>query len=268
LVDTPAAVIEQIVSQAMKLIVWVTVPGILIFAAVEVALGRATPMLAAYAGSQLLLVVAYIATRRSSFRLRAASVAVYILFVVLLSFLHYGPAIGTGIVIVGAAIWAGIIFRTLGAVVISITVVALMVLVAVGTTQGWLPPARLASQDVRSAANWVRFTVTVTLCTAGLGWLVMRVIGALESSVLRAREVFFERELERDRRDKTERELERAQRLDALGRLAGGVGHDINNALSVVLFNAEALSKTKSSDRRELAEEIISAVLTARETTL
>lgn len=265
--DPPTMAFEQIVSQAMRVAVGVCVPGILIFVVVETALGRATWALGAYVASQLLIVVAHVVTQRRSYRLRAMVLAVYALLVVLFSMLHYGPNIGTGVVVVAAAFWAGMVLHFRGAIAVAVAVAAIIVFVGLMIDRGWLEPASPVTGDVLSVANWVRFVTTVPLCALGLGWVVGRVVGELESALEGARAVFFEREVERERRADAERDLERAQRLNALGRLAGGVGHDINNALAVVLVNAESLAERRDPEQRELAEEIIAAVLTARETT-
>ena len=70
----------------------------------------------------------------------------------------------------------------------------------------------------------------------------------------------FERELQRrqaaEERLEIERELERASRLEAMGHLAGGVAHDVNNLLGVIANYASAIetSDPSISVRADLAE--------------
>ncbi len=60
------------------------------------------------------------------------------------------------------------------------------------------------------------------------------------------------------RLDAQRRHLEQAQRVDAIGRLAGGVAHDLNNILTAVLGYAGMLEQflPKESQERQFAHEI------------
>ncbi|MEM6929803.1 MAG: PAS domain S-box protein, partial [Myxococcota bacterium] len=70
-------------------------------------------------------------------------------------------------------------------------------------------------------------------------------------------------------RSRLEGELARADRLDAIGRLAGGVAHDFNNLLTVVLGNAlDALDEVSpGSNAADALEDIVTASDQATELT-
>jgi signal transduction histidine kinase/CheY-like chemotaxis protein len=67
----------------------------------------------------------------------------------------------------------------------------------------------------------------------------------------RIRETTEKLNREAEERRKLEADIAHSQRLDALGRLTGGVAHDFNNLLTVIMGNLEVIARTGSAERRE-----------------
>jgi two-component system cell cycle sensor histidine kinase/response regulator CckA len=64
-------------------------------------------------------------------------------------------------------------------------------------------------------------------------------------------------------RRRLEEELRHSQKMESIGALAGGVAHDFNNILTVILSCVEALSDDASPDARELIDDMLAAVARA-----
>jgi PAS domain S-box-containing protein len=68
---------------------------------------------------------------------------------------------------------------------------------------------------------------------------------------------------------RTEERLQRAQRMEAVGRLAGGVAHEVNNMMTIILGFSDMLSREleESVDQRREVDEIRKAALRAAKIT-
>jgi signal transduction histidine kinase/CheY-like chemotaxis protein len=100
------------------------------------------------------------------------------------------------------------------------------------------------SATLGAAARWTQNVVVTVIVITGL---LLVVVGV----------VFLTRE--QTRRRILEEELRQVQKLEAVGQLAGGIAHDLNNILTVILGNADLLAKTgpeHEDERRALLDEL------------
>ena len=113
-----------------------------------------------------------------------------------------------------------------------------------------------------TTAGHLSFAVPATIALFAITWTALvRARGEAEA-LTRARQ-------EIARREQAEAALLRAQRLEAIGQLTGGVAHDFNNLLTIILGSAEMLSKRAHDPARvkTLAQHIVLAAKRGGEVT-
>jgi signal transduction histidine kinase/ActR/RegA family two-component response regulator len=113
------------------------------------------------------------------------------------------------------------------------------------------PSARAALEEGRPSSNAVTLGV-------GVGALELETFATRFTTDGRTRVLVSLRDV--TARRQLEAELRQSQKLDALGRLAGGVAHDLNNLLMVVQTALELLPEEETPERRaEVAADALGA---------
>jgi signal transduction histidine kinase/CheY-like chemotaxis protein len=175
-----------------------------------------------------------------------------------------GPGLGSALLVVLSGLLLG---RRAMISAFALTLCAILItgLYTVSSKGFYVSPG---SNDPSVLSNWVRVAVVYALFTGVLSAAVSFVVGHVERLLaqrtdalegLRAASL-LKQEAEH-RLDGAQRTILQMQKLEALGRLAGGVAHDFNNALVVILGYADLL-RSRLNDPLEVKrglDEIIHA---------
>jgi signal transduction histidine kinase/ActR/RegA family two-component response regulator len=168
-----------------------------------------------------------------------------------------GAQAGIGSIILLVAVLGALVLGSKEAVVVLGILSGGLLMWASLLVVGTVPrPPRLAS-DAGVPVSLLR-SILVSTALAGVALLATsHLIQKLTRTVLESERLLARksgeiaaREEEERRRRSVEDELIRAQKLEVIGRMAGGVAHDVNNNLTVALAGAELIERSSATDEK------------------
>jgi len=165
-----------------------------------------------------------------------------------------GPFAGTGVGFAFAAMLAAVFLsRTALIAFLLLGTVALGIRAAFAV--GVIGPAETYVQALTSARPWIRVGM-ITLVLLVFATLVLQALmTALERAYSQTADAYRSETATRDQLARARQELDEIEQVELVGRLAGGVAHDINNALTAILAASDVLVDKVAGDdqRRSLA---------------
>lgn len=242
---------ERVLALTRSLFTWAALPALLGYHALEWFHGEPTPWVAAEVLATGIAVGAL--WSGASRNARSWVLLAQLLVMGVTSLLHFGPTMGTGLFFLGATLCAAFLKSEAVTVIVVMGLSGFVGVTAGAQRLGLVHPISFSPR----LSEWPRIAAASIIAITGCAFVFVLVNRSLRTSL--SAEISARRR-EKEAQQERERLLlsaERTQRLEALGRLAGGVAHDFNNALTVIRGAVELIKTTPDEAvRRELLRDI------------
>jgi CheY-like chemotaxis protein/signal transduction histidine kinase len=215
----------------------------------------ATPWAAITAVGMAIVGASALFGRSGGARWRGAMFTIVLLVTAMGALWDLGPLTGVGALYGISILFAGAFFRH-----------SWQVVVAVIASTGSIIVRFLARESGRMVGAHAPYVVDVrlwigtTIVCAAIAWLALRVlenlIESLERSYRLVEDTYRSETATREQLERSRADLEELAQAEMVGRLAGGVAHDVNNALAAVLAASDVLASEVATpdQRRHLTE--------------
>lgn len=193
---------------------------------------------------------------RLSYRIRAWAYVAALMVMAAISFMSIGPVAGpTGLGIM-AVLASAVLLGQRAWLLSAFILTAVLLGLGASFSSGFISETR-GLTNVADPKLWVRTAVAFACVSTAMSVLVLHVVRQLERYLEESNRTVAALRAEEERRQRTEGKLERtesalaeAQKLELVGQVAGGVAHDLNNALVILHGWVDIFDLARASDER------------------